>query len=232
MENFPQQDGKKKSEAEMSSDELIDDIQFEEVVDEPKPQEDEMIEDDDLIIDEPKPADEVLEEDDLIIDETPSDETKDDELIVDSESTTIDNAIAMVESAKDSVAKEIADIVTHSVDTTAKKYVIYIDPDNVPFMDDLSMVERREVINSILRDKNREIIEAEKIEARQRFIKNAVIAAITFVITFPLFFIAANKSMEVTMLNYEKARENFAKLYKKEGKVKMEMPKSTSKFKY
>lgn len=120
-------------------------------------------------------------------------------------------------------AKSTASILakpTMEVDPNAKKYVIYIDSDNVNFIESLSINDRRLVINKILRDECETIVLKKKNEKKQKFIRHAIVATITFVIGFPLMFYSVNKAMELTLDNYQQAKENFSKLYKEKGKIK------------
>lgn len=107
-------------------------------------------------------------------------------------------------------------------DSNAKKYVIYIDSDNVDYMEGLSLNDRREIINSILKEQNRLSEEEKQAQQTKKFFKHAMLACITFLVFFPLLFILVNKALSATISNYQQARDNFAKLYKEQGKIKMQ----------
>lgn len=105
-------------------------------------------------------------------------------------------------------------------DKNAKKYVIYIDSENIEFIENLSINDRREIINKILKEQDEIIKTRKKAEERVRFTKHAILAGLTFIICFPILFFLVNKSLEVTITNYQRSRENFVKLYKEQGKIK------------
>lgn len=102
----------------------------------------------------------------------------------------------------------------------SKKYVIYVDPYNVDYIDSLSINERRAVINKVLREQNELSIEERAFQKKKQFLVHLVIALITFVISFPLLFFCVNKSMEFTITNYNRAKQNITRLYKPGGKIK------------
>lgn len=104
----------------------------------------------------------------------------------------------------------------------AKKYVIYVDPDNVYYIDSLSINERRSVINKILKEQIEISTKTKILNERKKFIKHALLACFTFIIGFPLMFICVNKAMETVISNYQQAKVNFMKLYREKGKVQME----------
>jgi len=118
------------------------------------------------------------------------------------------------------------------IDPKDKKYVVYIDYDNIEFMENLSPSERKETINKILKEQHKVITNNKIVEDRNNFIKHVIIATITFVIGFPLMFISVNKAMELTMENYDQAKTNIMKLYKKQGKIQSSDSSSADNFKY
>lgn len=129
-----------------------------------------------------------------------------------------------IEEQKNIIINEVQAVMNNKLapaDSNSKKYVIYIDPDNINFMENLSVNERREVINKILKDKNALDIKTKEINAKKRFLSHAILACFTFVIGFPLMFAGVNKAMMATIDNYQQAKENFMKLYKEQGKIKM-----------
>jgi len=113
-----------------------------------------------------------------------------------------------------------------------KKYVVYIDYDNIDFMEHLSPADRKETINKILKDQYIAAKKKKVAEEQARFVKHLIVAVITFIIGFPLLFICVNKAMELTMLNFKEARSNFSKLYKEQGKIKSKDSPSATNFKY
>lgn len=110
-----------------------------------------------------------------------------------------------------------------------KKYVVYINQDNIDFMENLSAEERKEMINKILKEQNAAMRKKKAVEAKARLIKHVILACLTFVIGFPLMFLVVNKAMELTMQNFKEAKSNFSKLYQQQGKVKKLDPATYSK---
>ena len=104
----------------------------------------------------------------------------------------------------------------------AKKYVIYINLENIDFIESLSTDERRKVINKILQEQKEFSIKDRASKARSRFLKHLLLAVFTFIIFFPIVFIYVNKALLISIDNYEQAKENFSKLYKEHGKIKRE----------
>lgn len=104
-------------------------------------------------------------------------------------------------------------------DPNSKKYVVYVDSDNIDFMESLSIKERRDVINKILKEQNEFIIKQKMLEDRTRFVKHALLATITFIVGFPVLFFCVNRAMEITIDNYNTARQNFSQLYRNSGKI-------------
>ena len=103
---------------------------------------------------------------------------------------------------------------------SAKKYVIYINPDNVDFMESLSSDERKNLINKVLSEQNEFLIKKREVDRKKVHIANVFLACITFVICFPIMFVLVNKATEVSIINYNQAKENFSKLYKQNGKIR------------
>lgn len=128
--------------------------------------------------------------------------------------------------------KEKTQTALTKIDPDAKKYVIYVDPDNIDFMENLSVNERKAIINKILKEQNEIAIKTKELNARKRFLMHAILACITFIIFFPLMFIGVNKALVATINNYEQAKENFRKLYKEQGKIKMRVPGRIESIKY
>lgn len=118
------------------------------------------------------------------------------------------------------------------IDPNAKKYVVYVDSDNIDFMENLSVNERKAIINKILKEQNEAAIKTKELNARKRFVTHVILACITFIIFFPLTFIGVNKALMATINNYEQAKENFRKLYKEQGKIKIQVPGQVESIKY
>lgn len=102
-----------------------------------------------------------------------------------------------------------------------KKYIVYIEPENVKFMDNLTIKERKKIINKILRDEYSAINKKKIYAERFKFINQIIIMVLTVAVSLPIFFILLNKSIEVTILNYQQSQQRFVKLYKEQGKIKL-----------
>lgn len=105
-------------------------------------------------------------------------------------------------------------------DPNAKKYVVYVDSENINFIEGLAINERRAIINKILREQNAAAKKKKELEARQKFLRHAILAAVTFIIGFPIMFFCVNKATQATINNYKDAKASFSRLYKEQGKVK------------
>ncbi|MBR1942364.1 hypothetical protein IJ843_01360 [bacterium] len=101
-----------------------------------------------------------------------------------------------------------------------KKYIVYIEPDNIDFLDSITIRERKKIINRILREEDENIRKKRQTEERIKFTNQVIIMVLTVVISLPIFFVLLNKSIEITILNYQQAQQNFVKLYKEQGKIK------------
>ncbi len=118
------------------------------------------------------------------------------------------------------------------VDPNAKKYVIYIDPENIPFMENLSISERKDIINTILKEQEEVVKKQKAINQRKVFMRHIIFASIIFIFGFPVLFFVVNKSMEAVISNYQEAEKNFSTLYKQKGKIQPFSQKAAEKFKY
>ena len=100
-----------------------------------------------------------------------------------------------------------------------KKYVVYITPNNVDYVDNLSIDERTELINNVISDKHSSDIKSKRLLERQRYVKHLIVVCITVIIAFPILFFTVNKSLQICISNYQQAQENFQKLYREKGKI-------------
>lgn len=116
--------------------------------------------------------------------------------------------------------KVIKPIVHIKADPNSKKYVIYIDEDNVDYIENLSLDERKSIINKIIKEQKNITAEQKKFRERKKYVINVLIAVITFILGFPIVFFCVNTAMQASMLNYQQAKQNFSKLYKEHGKIK------------
>lgn len=115
---------------------------------------------------------------------------------------------------------------------SSKKYVIYVDPENVDYMENLSLNDRKAIINKVLKEHHEFTSHTKKLNTRKKFLKHSLLASFTFIIGFPLMFIVVNKALTSTINNYQQAKQNISKLYKEQGKIKMEESDTIKNIKY
>lgn len=108
------------------------------------------------------------------------------------------------------------------IDPNSKKYVIYVDSDNIDYMENLSVNDRKALINKILKEQHELTVETQQLNARKKFLKHALLACFTFIIGFPLMFIVVNKALLSSINNYQQAKQNIMKLYRQQGKIKIQ----------
>ena len=99
------------------------------------------------------------------------------------------------------------------------KYVIYIDPENVPFIDSLTVKERKNLINRILREQDDIAITKQRFKIVNAVIKHVIIAILTVAISIPVIYFTINTSLEATVNNYRRSQSLFQTLYKENGKI-------------
>lgn len=99
------------------------------------------------------------------------------------------------------------------------KYVIYIDPENTDFIDSLTVKERKNLINRILREQDDIAITKRRWSMIQAIVKHTIIAIITIAITIPIIYFTINASLEATINNYRNSQTIFKTLYKEHGKI-------------
>ena len=104
-------------------------------------------------------------------------------------------------------------------DKRYKKFVIYIDEENIDYISSLSIQERKDIINSILREQDDLRIARREDARRKKLITHLLIGVITFVVCIPLLYTLVNKCMEATIANYKRSQYNFEVLYKERGKI-------------
>lgn len=99
------------------------------------------------------------------------------------------------------------------------KYVMYIDPQNVDFIESLTVKERKNLINKILKEQNDIAITKQRFRMVQTVIKHAVVAILTIAISIPIIYITINASLEASINNYRRSQSMFQTLYKQGGKI-------------
>ena len=102
-----------------------------------------------------------------------------------------------------------------------KKYVIYINQENEPFLDSLTLAERKKLINDVLQEQNRLSEEQRAEKKRIEKTTKLIISIVTFIITVPIIYLLFNVSLEATIQNYRHSKTNFEVLYKETGKIKI-----------
>lgn len=100
------------------------------------------------------------------------------------------------------------------------KYVIYIAPENKDFIDSLTVKERKNIINRILKEQDSIAVTKRKLAKMQTVITHLIVAILTIVIAVPCIYWAINASLEATINNYRASQSNFGQLYREHGKIK------------
>ena len=104
--------------------------------------------------------------------------------------------------------------------TRYAKYVIYVDPENTEFIESLTVKERKNLINRILREQDDIALTRKRFRLIQTVLKHIVIAVITFAITIPVVYWTINASLEASINNYKRSKTIFKTLYREKGKIK------------
>lgn len=100
------------------------------------------------------------------------------------------------------------------------KYVIYIDPENTDFIESLTVKERKNLINKILREQDDIAITKKRFSMIQAIIKHSIVAIITVALAVPVIYYTINASLEATINNYRNSQSIFKTLYREKGKIK------------
>ena len=99
------------------------------------------------------------------------------------------------------------------------KYVIYIDPQNVNFIESLTVKERKNLINSILRQQDDIALTKLRFKVIKTIILHVLIIVLTISISIPVIYHVINASLEATINNHRNAQTNWQTLYKEHGKI-------------
>lgn len=99
------------------------------------------------------------------------------------------------------------------------KYVIYIDPQNKEFIESLTVKERKNLINRILREQDDIAITKRRLNLVQTVIKHVIVSIVTVSISIPLVYWIINSSLEASIDNYRRSQTIFKTLYKEKGKI-------------
>ena len=99
------------------------------------------------------------------------------------------------------------------------KYVIYVNPENTDFMNSLTIKERKNLINRILREQDDIAITKRLFSMIQSVIKHVIVMIITITLTIPVVYFSVNMSLEASINNYRKSQTLFKNLYREKGKI-------------
>ena len=91
---------------------------------------------------------------------------------------------------------------------------------NVDFINSLTVKERKNLINKILREQDDIAITKRRFQKGQTIIKHAIVAILTFAISIPVIYYTINASLEASINNYRRSQSMFQTLYKQGGKIK------------
>ena len=100
------------------------------------------------------------------------------------------------------------------------KYVIYVDPENTDFIESLTVKERKNLINKILREQDDIMLTKRRFNTVQTVIKHTIVAIITIAIAIPIVYYTINASLEASIDNYRRSKSMFHTIYKERGKIK------------
>lgn len=100
------------------------------------------------------------------------------------------------------------------------KYVIYIDPENTDFIESLTVKERKNLINKILREQDDIAITKKRFNMVQTILKHSIVAIITIAVSVPVIYYTINASLEASINNYRNSQTIFKTLYREKGKIK------------
>jgi len=104
--------------------------------------------------------------------------------------------------------------------TKYSKYVIYIDPENKDFIESLTVKERKNLINRILKEQDDIAITKKRLNLLHTLIKHSIVAIITVAIAIPVIYTTINASLEASINNYRRSQGLFQTLYRQKGKIK------------
>ena len=120
---------------------------------------------------------------------------------------------------KDSLAyNDSLDLLDNNVKYS--KYVIYIDPENKDFIESLTVKERKNLINKLIREQDDIALTKRRLGNLQAIIKHIIIAILTVALSIPVIYMTINASLEATINNHRQSQTLFQTLYKEHGKIK------------
>ena len=86
-------------------------------------------------------------------------------------------------------------------------------------MNSLTIKERKNLINRILREQDDIAITKRHFSMIQSVIKHVIIMIITITLTIPVVYFSVNMSLEASINNYRKSQTLFKNLYREKGKI-------------
>ena len=87
-------------------------------------------------------------------------------------------------------------------------------------MDSLTVKERKNLINRIIREQDSIAVTKRKLSKMQEIITHVIVAILTIAIAIPFIYWTINASLEATINNYRSSQNAFEQLYKNYGKIK------------
>lgn len=100
------------------------------------------------------------------------------------------------------------------------KYVIYINPENVEYIESLTVKERKNLINKVLKEQSDIAITKIRFKKYETILRHLIVAILTIAISIPIVYFVINASLESSINNYRKSQNLFKVLYKEQGKIK------------
>ena len=108
-----------------------------------------------------------------------------------------------------------------------KKFVVMVEPENIPYFDSIPMEERTKVFNQMLTEYRTGVVSEERKKHLIKFTKHTFVALMTILVSLPVMFYVVNKSIELTVKNYKDVQYNFEKLYESKGRTDIKPIKRT-----
>ncbi len=99
------------------------------------------------------------------------------------------------------------------------KYVIYVDPQNVDFIESLTVKERKNLINGILKQQGDIALTKRRFKVIETVVRHVIVAILTITISIPVIYYAINASLEATINNHRQSQTVWQTLYRENGKI-------------
>lgn len=101
----------------------------------------------------------------------------------------------------------------------AKKFVVMVEPENIPYFDEIPIDERTAVFNNMISNYRKGISSEKSKKHLIKFSKHMFVAIMTILISLPVMFFVVNKSIELTISNYKDVQNSFEQLYESRNKM-------------